>query len=233
MTTGCENCFLKTTNGCFSTISLDAALDVNKNKTIQKHKKGKVIFSEGNLSTGLYCIKSGKVKLTKTNQSGKESIVQLASPGNFIGHYNLFNGLNYFASAVALEEVEVCYLPKKFIMESICNHPSLNLQIINQLSRGMSDAEIKLNSVLKKNVRERLAHLFVTLYTTHGTTMEGRTRLDIKLSRDEIASMIGTVNETVTRFITEFKTEGLIEEENKYFFIIDQERLKEFANLDG
>lgn len=232
MDMGCENCSSRT-KGCFSAIGPKAILEVNENKTLHKHKKGKVIFSEGNPSTGIYCIRHGKIKLSKTNQSGKESIIQLISAGNLIGHHNFFAGSTYYASAIVMEDAEVCRLPTEFIMEAISNHPTLAIQIIKQLSHAMSETEIKLNSLLQRNVRERLAQLLLTLSYTYGVKDEERLRLDIKLSRDEIAALIGTVNETVTRFITEFKTEGLIEEEGKNIYVIDHDRLKDFANLDG
>ena len=96
----------------------------------------------------------------------------------------------------------------------------------------MGVAEKKLSSLHQKNVRERLAELLISLKASHGVKENGRWKLDIKLTREEMATMIGTANETLIRFMTEFKEAGIIEQEGKVIFIKDENELLNWANIN-
>ena len=112
-------------------------------------------------------------------------------------------------------------------------NPSIALNIINKLSRDMGQAEKKLTSLHQKNVRERLGELILTLKTTHGVKEEdGRWRINLKLTREEMATMIGTANETLIRFMTEFKEAGIIEQDGKVIYVIDEDELMNWANVN-
>lgn len=95
----------------------------------------------------------------------------------------------------------------------------------------MGSAENKLTSLHQKNVRERLAELLLSLKTTHGVKENGRWKIDLKLTREEMATMIGTANETLIRFMTEFKDAGIIEQEGKVIYIVNEEELLNWANI--
>ena len=95
----------------------------------------------------------------------------------------------------------------------------------------MGAAENKLTSLHQKNVRERLAELLLLLEQTHGEDVEEGRKLNIKLTREEMATMIGTANETLIRFISEFKDEGLIEQKGKTIILTNKEKLADWANL--
>lgn len=227
----CEKCESKG-KGIFCELEHVALTEVSDNKVMNTYKKGHIIFYQGNPPFGLYCINSGKIKITKMGNDGKESIVRIASGGDVLGHRSLFSNENYTATATAMEDTAICFLDKKFIFKALQDQPSIALNIIQKLSREMGSAESKSASMFQKNVRERLAELFLTLSKSYGIEENNRIKLDIKLTREEIASMIGTASETVIRFITEFKDEGLIEQDGKTIYIIDHERLLEFANLN-
>ena len=97
----------------------------------------------------------------------------------------------------------------------------------------MGAAESRNASMSQKNARERLAELFLNFKKAYGKEeADGRCRLEIKLNRDEIASMVGTANETIIRLISEFREEGILEQDGKVMYIVDEEKLLEFANLD-
>ena len=227
----CDNCASRG-QGIFCELEALALTDVSHNKVMNTYKKGQTIFFQGNPPFGLYCINSGKIKVSKIGNDGKESIIRIAQPGDVLGHRSLFSNENYTATATTLEDAAICFIDKKFIYKVIQEQPTVALGLIQKLSQEMGAAEAKSASMFQKNVRERLAELFLMLKKTYGIEENGRTRLDIKLTREEIASMIGTANETVIRFISEFKEEGLIEQEGKTIFVINEEKLLEFANLN-
>ncbi|MFL5784578.1 MAG: Crp/Fnr family transcriptional regulator [Bacteriovoracaceae bacterium] len=227
----CENCESRG-KGIFCDLEEHPLREVGQHKVTNTYKKGQILFYQGNPPFGLYCINNGKIKVTKTGTDGKESIVRLAGGGDVLGHRSLFSNENYTATATVMEDTTVCFLDKKYIFQAIENEPSIALNIIRKLSREMGSAESKNAAMFQKNVRERLAELFLSLMKSYGVKEGKRTRLDIKLTREEIASMIGTASETVIRFITEFRDEGLIEQEGKTIYVINEEKLLEFANLN-
>lgn len=218
--------------GIFCDLKLPVLKELSDHKVANTYKKGHTIFHQGNPPFGLYCVHSGKIKVSKIGADGKETIIRIANPGDVLGHRSLFSGQNYNATATTLEESSICFIDKKLIYKIINEQPSVALHLIQRLSAEMGAAEARSASMFQKNVRERLAELFITLKKTYGVEEGNRCRLNIKLTREELASMIGTANETVIRFISEFKEEGLIEEEGKVIYLVDQERLLEFANLN-
>lgn len=228
---GCENCKCKD-KGIFCDLEGNSLAKVSQHKVMNHYKRGQTIFFQGNPPFGLYCVNNGKIKVSKMGQDGKESIIRVVGPGDVLGHRSLFSNEIYTATATVLEDSDICFLDKKFIFQALEEEPSIALNLIKKLSRDMGSAESRAATLSQKNVRERLAELLLTLMKSYGIQENDRTRLDIKLTREEMASMVGTANETLIRFISEFKDEGLIEQEGKVIFIKDQEKLVEYANLN-
>ncbi|MBC98580.1 MAG: Crp/Fnr family transcriptional regulator [Halobacteriovoraceae bacterium] len=227
----CENC-PSVSKGIFCQLAYDELKEVSDHKVTNVYKKGQTLFVQGNHPFGLYCISTGNIKVTKVGNDGKESIVRIASAGDVLGHRSLFTDQYYTATATALEDTKVCFLDKKFIMKVIQENPSVSMNVIEKLSTDMGAAENKLSSLHQKNVRERLAELLLLLKESHGEEQDdGKTLIKLKLTREEMATMIGTANETLIRFMSEFKEEGLIEQVGKQIFITDEEKLIDWANV--
>lgn len=226
----CENCPSKK-DGIFCNLDFAEIADVSAHKITNKYKKGQTLFVQGTHPFGLYCISTGNIKLTKTGVDGKETIVRIVNAGDILGHRSLFTDEDFGKTATAMEDTEVCFIDKKYILSLMEKNPSVALNIINKLSRDMGNAENKLTSLHQKNVRERLAELLLSLKATHGVKEKDRWRLDLKLTREEMATMIGTANETLIRFMTEFKDAGIIEQEGKVIFIKDEDELLNWANI--
>lgn len=226
----CENC-PSLSQGIFCSLASDELKDVSEHKVTNNYKKGQTLFVQGNHPFGLYCISSGNIKVSKVGADGKESIVRLAGAGDVLGHRSLFTDEYYTATATALQDTTVCFLDKKFILKVVQEKPSVSMNIIEKLSLDMGAAENKLSSLHQKNVRERLAELLLMLKESHGTETDEGILIDLKLTREEMATMIGTANETLIRFMSEFKNEGLISQNGKNIVILDQDKLVEWANL--
>lgn len=229
---GCHNCPSKK-DGIFCELESTDLKDISEHKVTNLYKKGQTLFVQGNHPFGLYCISSGNIKVTKTGPDGKESIVRIVKGGDVLGHRSLFTNEYYTATATAIEDSKVCFIDKKYILKVIQDKPSVALNVINKLSRDMGAAETKLTSLHQKNVRERLAELLLLLKESHGVSLgEGRFKLDIKLTREEMATMIGTANETLIRFISEFRDENMIEQDGKSIIITNEEKLVDWAHLN-
>ncbi len=227
----CERCSSRS-RGIFCNVDESVAAEINKNKITNVYKRGQTLFFQGNPPFGLYCMNSGKVKISKIGNDGKESIVRIAEQGDILGHRGLFTNQYYSATATAIEDSVICFIDKKFILQEIANHPHISINIIQKLCRDLGAAERKVASLFQKNVRERLAELLLLLKDAYGVQGPGHSwRLDIKLTREEMASMIGVANETLIRFMTEFKDENLVAQEGKTIYVVDEKRLAEFADL--
>ncbi len=226
----CEHCKYKD-QGIFCDLKPENLAAIGENKVMNVFKKGQTVFFQGNPPLGLYCINSGKIKLSKIGPEGKESIIRIAGPGDVLGHRSLFCNEKFTATATVIEDSAVCFIDKKFIYHAIEKDPSISLHLIEKLSRDMGKAEDRAASLAQKSVRERLAELLLMLKSSYGVQEKNRWRLDIKLTREEMASMIGTANETIIRFISEFRELGMIEQEGKIIYIVDENQLTETANL--
>ncbi len=226
----CKDCDSLCT-GIFCDLSAAGLDDVTEHKISNTFKKGQTLFMQGNPPFGMYCVRTGIIKVTQIGTDGKESIVRLAKAGDTIGHRSLFSEEAYKATATALEEAKVCFYDKKYIKKLVTQEPSVAYNLISHLGKELGSAESRLTSFSQKNVRERLAELLLILKEGYGEKVEDRIKLNIKLTREEMASIIGTASETLIRFFTEFKSEGLIEQEGKTIFIVDEDRLLDFANI--
>lgn len=227
----CEKCVAKS-EGIFCHLELFELEEISHHKTNNTYKKGQTLFTQGNHPFGIYCISTGNIKLTKTGPDGKETIVRIANSGDILGHRSLFTEDNYGATATAMEDSEVCFIDKKFILKIIEKNPSVALNVINKLSRDMGSAENRLTSFHQKNVRERLAELLLSLKASHGVKVGSKWRLDIKITREEMATMIGTASETLIRFMTEFREANIIDQDGKIIYIINEEELLNWANIN-
>ena len=226
----CENCPSKG-KGIFCELEGLALKDVSEHKVDNTYKKGQTLFVQGNPPFGMYCISQGNIKVTQVGEDGKESIVRIATEGDVLGHRSIFTDQYYNATATAIDETKVCFIDKKYILKLVQESPTVAANLIAKLGRDLGAAESRISSFYQKNVRERLAELLLLLKESHGVEEDGRIRLNIKLTREEMASIIGTASETLIRFMTELKQEGFIEQEGKVIFITDEKGLIEFANI--
>jgi CRP-like cAMP-binding protein len=229
-TVSCDKCTC-IGKSIFCNLESSVLENISSNKVMNHYRKGQTLYFQGNPSFGLYCINSGKIKISKIGTDGKEIIIRIAGPGDVLGHQNLYSIDNYTATATVIEEASICFLDKRFILNQIGTEPVIAMNIIKKLSEEMAAFEARSAAMSHKSVRERLAELLLLLKNTYGITEHGRLKLDIKLTREEMASMVGTANETIIRFISEFKEEGILEQEGKVIYIMNEDKLKKTANL--
>lgn len=227
----CSTCPSKL-KGVFCELDQNKLDEISTHKVSNVYKKGQSLFVEGNHPYGLFCISSGNVKVTQTGSDGKESIVRIATGGDVLGHRSLFSDQNYEATATAMEDTKVCFLDKGFILNSVKENPSVSMQIISKLSRDMGVAEKRISSMHQKTVRERLAELLLLLKKSHGQENAEGYRINLKLTREEMAMMLGTASETLIRTISDFKELGYIREQSKYITIVNSKELLKEAHLE-
>ena len=227
----CQDCASKDESIFCELQGLDL-VDMSNHKVVNTYKKGQTLFVQGNPPFGLFCISSGNIKLSKIGPTGKESIVKIASKGEIIGHRSLFTGCQLSATATALEDTVVCFIDKKYIIKLVQDNPMVASKVIQQMAKSLGAAQDRVASLAQKSVRERLAELLLLLKQSHGIDLgKGRTKLDIKMTREEMASLIGTAPETLIRLISELREEGILDQEGKVIFICQEDQLMEQAGL--
>lgn len=204
---------------------------LDSTKACYVYKKGQTIFSEGIPPTGLFCIHSGKVKVFKTGSQGREKILRFAKSGDVIGYRALICGEPATVSAAALEESVICCIPQEVFFNLMRADGGFSMRIIRLLTDELTRAEQEIIHLAQKPVRERLAEALVVLKQTYGTEEEDDSVLNVRLTREELASMVGTAIETLVRTIGEFKKERLIATEKKKIRILDLPGLIRIGNI--
>lgn len=215
----------------FQGVEPDNLQELSTRKSCNFFKKGQIIFREGDRPTGLYCLHSGKVKLFKTGDEGRDHIVRFAKPGDVLGYQSLVTGREYTVSAASLDDAVICCIPKELIFELLRSSGGFSMQVIQLLSQDLGRAEEKMMHLAQKPVRERLAEALLLLREVYGTENGDESAINIKLSRDELASVVGTATETLVRTIADLKRENLIATDKKKIRILDLHGLIEAGNL--
>ncbi len=225
----CLNCQSRS-NSLLSCCKASELSHLSETKSCFAYKKGQLIFHEGGKPTGLFCINSGKIKIAKLGSDGKEQIVRLAKPGDVIGYRALMADSNYSASAVALEDAVICFIPRSQFLELISQNVDFASGLMKLISNALGEAEERMVQMAYKPVRERLAEALLLLQKTYKQS-EGEDQFTISISREDLASIVGTAKETTIRLLSEFKEEGLIITKGSSITILDQEKLYKISHL--
>jgi len=199
-------------------------------RTANHYNRKQIIFYEGNPALGLFCIRSGKVKLYKSNPEGKQQILRILKEGDTIGQSSLFSNQPLQATAEAIEDSEVCFLDKTGFLLILKNNSSVALKLLRGLSQELIQAEGKALDLAYKSARVRFAELLLTFKEAFGVSEKGSQRLNISLSREELAQTVGTTVETLVRLLSEFRKDGLIEVDKRNISILEPEKLLELTS---
>lgn len=224
----CELCNIRM-DSIFEGLDTAEQEKASANKSCQKYKRGEVIFHEGQRPSGLFCIHHGKVKVFKLGDEGREQIVRLANPGDVLGYRALIGGEAYKASAAALEDCVICFIPSSIIFDMLENDPEVSFRMMRIFSNDLRNAENRMTDFTQKPVRQRLAQTLLSLLNSYGTTEDGY--LNIYLTRQEWANLMGTTTETAIRTISEFSKEGLITINGKKIKLEEPNGLEAMAEL--
>lgn len=200
-------------------------------KTSNTYKAHQTIFYEGNNAFGLYCINEGKVKLFKSDASGHQKIVRLLGPGDMLGYRCLLTDAVYTATAEAITDCKICFIDKKTFLQTLDEDPKTMRNVMSALADDLRRAESQTLNLVHKNVRERLAELLLFLKMKYGKKTEQGYYLDILLTREELAEMIGTTQESAIRLISEFKQDKYILVEGRKITLLNIDALLQTAAI--
>ncbi len=224
----CETCGSRD-KSVFCGLSNVEVSELDKEKGCNIYDKGQVIFHEGNRVNGIYCINKGKIKIFQLGSEGKEQIIRFAKEGDIIGYRALLSEEPLSASASALEDANVCFIPKHQVIKMIMDNPNFNFKMLKVLSHELGEAAKVITDLAQKPVRERLAETLLALKDTFD--LDDKKTIQVRLSREELANIVGTATESVIRLLSEFKKDKLIAIEGRNIMLLDVPALTRTANI--
>jgi len=189
------------------------------------YDKGKRIFSEGGNGEGFYVVAAGQVKVFKLSPEGKEHILHIYGPGNSFGEVAVFSGERFPANAETLLKSYLLFFPRAAFVALISGNPSLCMNLLADLSLRLRQFTIRIENLTLKEVPGRLASYLLYLSDEEG---QGDS-LTLGISKGQLASLLGTIPETLSRILSKMSSAALIEVKGKEITIMDREGLKELA----
>ena len=188
----------------------------------EKHYgKGETIFFEGDEADGFYIVSGGKIKVFKINPMGKEHILHIFGPGEPLGEVPVFSNKPFPASAEALVQSSAYFFPRREFVALIEAHPSIALNMLAVLSRRLRQFASQIENLSLKEVPARLAGYL--LYISEEQDNEDVVQLPV--SKGQLASLLGTIPETLSRIFAKMSEEGLIAVEGRSITILDRDGL--------
>lgn len=224
----CVGC-LKVNLSLFSDLSDNELAIINRGRDKLFFKKGDVIFKEGLLPLGLYCLNFGKIKLVKAGKIEQEFITGLLKPVDFIGFDHLMANSPYSYSAIALEDVSICIVNKENFFEINSKNIELSAKIINYLSQKLINQNDKLLILTQTKIESRLAYTLLDLVDFFGFQDDGKT-LAVELKRKEIASLSSMNTANVIRMMSHFKKLKIINTKLRKIQILKLDALKNLVD---
>jgi CRP/FNR family transcriptional regulator len=225
----CNECDVRI-KSVFCQLTDSELIQMDEHKACANYRKGTNIFNQGAFPHGLYCVKSGKIKVFQYGDEGKEQIVRMAKKGDILGYRALLSGDKYSCSAESIEDAQICFIPKNDFLQLLSKSGPLSMQIMKLLSEDLKKAEHKITDLAQKPVRERVAEALLFLKETYGYETDNQT-LNVVLSREDIANIVGTATETAIRLLSELKHDNIIALNGKKIAIIDHPKLVKVANV--
>lgn len=202
---------------------------LNYDKTCSLYKKGSIIYREGSRLTGFYCVTRGIVKIFKTGMDGKEQIIRFAKRGEIIAYRSLLSQELACTTSKVIEEAVLCHIPYQTLIYLIQNNWEFSHHMLQIVCKELREANDFITDIAQKTVRERLAEILLLLKDSFD--LDQASTLQISLTREELANMIGTATESVIRLLSEFRQDKLIELQGRKIKLLNIPALTKVANL--
>lgn len=222
----CDQCIVRQLNSLKS-LDKDELRRISACKTTRTIKKGEVIFDEGDHINGVFCISGGICKVSKMSSNGRDQIIHLVQKGDILGERSLINDEVANLKATAINDMEVCFIPREEIIKDLQKNPDFSMNVLRDLAASLKSADNVIVDMAQKTVKQRLAEMLINLEEKFGHDLDHV--LNIHLSREDIANIIGTATESAIRLLSEFKKEGVISLKGKNISLKNIPELKKIA----
>ena len=196
---------------------------LSNDRKVSFFKKKQLVYMEGNEPLKLYFLKSGKIKTYNTNLDGKDFVTGLYNEGSFFGHLALIEETDYKESAVAMVDSEIISIPKQDFLTLIHRNHAVAQKFIKMLANSIAEKEQHLLGMAYNSLRKRTADALILLSKKYKTDDEAN--FSIKISRDDLASLVGTATESLIRTLSDFKGEKIIDIDGGKIIILEERKL--------
>ncbi|MFV0378798.1 MAG: Crp/Fnr family transcriptional regulator [Mangrovibacterium sp.] len=213
----------------FKKLNPQEFVQLNYEKTCSLYKKGSIIYREGSRLTGFYCVTRGIVKIFKTGIDGKEQIIRFAKKGEIIAYRSLLSQELACTTSKVIEEAVLCHIPYQTLLYLIQHNWEFSHHMLQIVCKELREANDYITDIAQKTVRERLAEILLLLKDSFD--LDNSNTLQISLTREELANVVGTATESVIRLLSEFKQDKLIELQGRKIKLLDIHALTKVANL--
>jgi CRP-like cAMP-binding protein len=188
-------------------------------------RKGQIVFSEGDEGIGFYVVLAGRVKVFKLSMEGKEQILHIFGPGEPFGEVPVFSGQKFPASAATMEESRLLFFPRESFVDLVKKTPDLALNMLAILSRRLRRFASLIEDLSLKEVPARVSAYLLYLNKVN----RGSRNLTLDISKAQLASLLGTIPETLSRILTKMSKQELIQIDGPRIRILDLEGLEDLA----
>ncbi|MBS4032798.1 MAG: Crp/Fnr family transcriptional regulator [Clostridiales bacterium] len=193
------------------------------------YSKGALIFLEGEPGEALFVIKQGRVKISKSTADGREQILHILKDGDIFAEVVLFDQGPYPATAEAVEDTTSWLLRNEEMEKLLQSHPLLAIKLLRVMSKRLRQSQLLIRDLALHDTYGRLAGLLIRFIRREGKRTADGVILDLELTRQEMASMIGTSRETVARILSRFQKDGILILDKQRIVIIDEEKLRDWT----
>lgn len=223
----CGNCGEKHNSNCielvpiFSNLTNDEMMEIALITTDRTYEKGEMVYTAGDVGEKLYVIHKGRVKISRIAANGKEQVIRVLGPGEFMGELSLFSPLPMTDNAEVLEKSTMCIIEGKRLKGIMGKYPTIAFKVMEELSQRLEKAENLIEDINLNSVETRLAQILIKM-------ADDKNEVLLNMKKGDFASQIGMSQETLSRKLTSFQEKGLIKQiGNRRIVLLDKDRLEE------
>lgn len=192
----------------------------------RNYQKGRIIFVEGEPGEAVYFLREGRVKISKQSEDGREQILHFIHPGEMFAEVVLFDGGPYPATAEAVEDSKIGLVRNTDMERITLNNPGIALGVLKIMSRRLRMAQKQINELALMDTSRRMASTLLFLAAEQGVPSEKGTVIDMSLTNQDLANMIGTSRETANRILSDLRRQKAVQVDKKQIIITDIKKLK-------
>lgn len=201
--------------------------DLSRDRKHRVLSRKEALYFEGDELRNIFMIERGKVRTFKINNDGKELVTGLHGPGDFIGYMSVVEGGRSHENAETMEETELALVPREDVLALLFRDRDVSMRFIKMLSREVKEKEERLLDLAYASVRQRVAGSILRLRDRYGDG--SKAAMGVKISREDLATIVGTATESLIRTLSDLRDEGLIELQGRDIHIRDAAKLERLA----
>lgn len=215
----------------FESLPDNVQADFKSQMVVKQFKRGQNIFTEGAYPSGIYFVKKGRVKKFKSLNGGKEQIIYLCNEGEMVGYAAFLGEEKYHDSAAAITDSLIGFVSKDKLVRLLDNHEELSKLLIKKLSHEFGVMVNFIATFTTKSVRERVALTLLILNDNFSQNRTEDNEIEIVLTREDFANIVGIAVETLVRILSDFEREGFIRKRGRKIIVMDHSTLFQIADL--